>query len=191
MVRADIPSGKYAGAQVYAMGYKRISNSVDLTFTFMKWKSHAYKITAKAVDPLTMRTALSGEVNNRYFSRIIIPAIAGGIGRTGQLYEQANAQNIITPQGQVIQTYPSTPNSAAVIGTIIGGIGSQAGQVLANDAANMPVKQILISKGQTIGIQFIGPVLVNDEVAATLNEPIDMTNLNPAVSQSAQSTPTK
>lgn len=166
LVRAHFPSGPYAGADVYALGYRRLTNTVDMTFTFMKWKGRSYKITAKAVDQVSMRTSLSGEVNNRYFSRIILPAIAMGIGRTGQLYEQANAQNIITPQGGIIQTRPEKPSGSAVAGTIVGGMGNQAGQVLANDAANMPVKQVLIPRKTTIGIQFIGPVLSSDDTAA-------------------------
>ncbi|WP_321959365.1 conjugal transfer protein TraO [Burkholderia cenocepacia] len=171
IVRAYIPNGQYAGAVLFAMGYKRITNSVDMTFSYMKWQGHSYKVTAKAMDQTTMRTALSGDVNNRYFSRIIIPAIAMGIGRTGQLFEQAAAQNIITPQGGVIQTYPSTPSWSAVGGTIAGGMGQQAGQVLANDAANMPVKQVLVPKDTPIWIQFIGPVLASDDVAAGATGP--------------------
>ncbi|APO88886.1 conjugal transfer protein TraO [Xanthomonas euvesicatoria pv. euvesicatoria] len=171
VVRAYIPNGQYAGALLFAMGYKRITNTVDMTFSYMKWQGHSYKITAKAMGQDTMRTALSGDVNNRYFSRIIIPAIAMGIGRTGQLFEQSAAQNIITPQGGVIQTYPSTPKWGAVGGTIAGGIGNQAGQVLANDAANMPVKQVLIPKDTPIWIQFIGPVLASDDVAAGATGP--------------------
>ena len=171
VVRAYIPNGQYAGAVLFAMGHKRITNTVDMTFSYMKWQGHSYKITAKAMDQDTMRTALSGEVNNRYFSRIIIPAIATGIGRTGQLFEQSAAQNIITPQGGVIQTYPSTPKWSAVGGTMAGGMGNQAGQVLANDAANMPLKQVLIPKDTPIWIQFIGPVLASDDVAAGATGP--------------------
>lgn len=166
MVRASIPSGPYAGAELFALGYKRLTNTVDMTFTFMKWQGRSYKITAKAVDQNSMRTSLSGDVNNRYFSRIILPAIGMGLGRAGQLYEQASTQNIITPLGGVIRTYPAKPSASAVMGTVVGGIGSQAGQVLANDAANMPLKQVLIPKKTTIGIQFVGPVLVSDDMAA-------------------------
>lgn len=188
MVTADIPSGQYAGAQVFAMGYKRLTNTVDMTFTFMKWQGRSYKITAKPVDQTSMRTALSGEVNNRYFTRIILPSIANGIARTGQLYEQASAQNIITPQGGVIQTYPSTPSASAVVGTIVGGIGSQTGQVMANDAANTPVKQVLISRGTTIGIRFIGPVLASDDLALGATGPgqqqgVDLNVLSQPASQ--------
>ncbi|MBI3903272.1 MAG: conjugal transfer protein TraO [Nitrosomonadales bacterium] len=189
VVIASIPTGDYAGAKVYAMGYKRLNNSVDMTFTYMKWQGRSYTITAKPVDQTTMRTALSGEVNTRWFSRIIIPAFAKGIGRTGQLYEQANAQNIITPEGGVIQTHPSTPSGSAVAGTIVGGIGTHAGEVLANDAANMPIKQVLIPKRTTIGIQFIGPVLTSNDVAAAARAPNQPpTDLN-ALSEPASQPP--
>jgi intracellular multiplication protein IcmE len=162
MVRAEIATGPLAGAICFAMGYKRINETVDMTFSYMEWKGRSYKIAAKAVDPDSMRTALSGEVNNRYFERIILPALAIAIGKTGQLYEQGSAQNIITSQGAVISTYPETPNGAAVAGTFAGGIGQQAGKVLANDGANMPQKQVIRPLGSTIGIQFIGPVMASD-----------------------------
>lgn len=173
-VRAVVPAGKYAGAEVYAKGYTRITNTVDMTFSYMKYNGRSYKITAKAVDQESMRTTLSGEVNNRYFQRIILPAIAMGIGKAGQLYERANAQNIITPQGGIIQTNPSTPNGEAVAGTIIGGMGQQAGRVLASDAAKMPEKQVLIPKETTIGVQFIGPVLASDDIAGKADKDVGL-----------------
>lgn len=184
VVVASVPSGPYQGLTVYAQGYKRINESIDMTFTVMKWRGRSYKITAKAIDQNTLRSALSGEVNNRYFTRIILPAIAAGIGRTGQLYEQSSAQNIITPQGGVIQTYPSTPDGTAVLGTMIGGMGETAGKVLAQDAAQMPAKQVLIPKNDTIGIQFMAPVLSTDDLSAGASAPaVDLNTLSQPASQ--------
>ncbi|MHC8403492.1 conjugal transfer protein TraO [Pseudomonas sp. MDT1-17] len=184
VVVASVPSGPYQGLTVYAQGYKRINESIDMTFTIMKWRGRSYKITAKAIDQNTLRSALSGEVNNRYFTRIILPAIAAGIGRTGQLYEQSSAQNIITPQGGVIQTYPSTPDGTAVLGTMIGGMGETAGKVLAQDAAQMPTKQVLIPKNDTIGIQFMAPVLSTDDISAGASAPaVDLNTLSQPASQ--------
>lgn len=164
VVSAYVPSGPYAGAEVFAMGYKRLNTTVDMTFTAMQWKGRAYKITAKPVDLDTGRTALSGEVNNRYFERIILPAIAGGIGNTGQLYARANSDTVITQQGGAVQSFQS-PSGAAVAGSFVSGMGIQAGQVLANDAANIPQKQVVVPAKTTIGIRFIGPVLSTDDVA--------------------------
>lgn len=194
-VFASVPSGPYAGLTVIANGYKRINESVDMTFTAMKWRGRSYKITAKAIDQNTLRSALSGDVNNRYFTRIILPAIAAGIGRTGQLYEQSSSQNIITPQGGVIQTYPTTPNGTAVLGTMVGGMGETAGRVLAQDAAQMPAKQVLIPQKTTIGIQFMAPVLSTDDLSAGAGAPaMDLSVLSqpasqPPVQQSIQQQP--
>ncbi|MNJ49454.1 hypothetical protein D3C77_446840 [compost metagenome] len=184
VVFAVVPSGPYQGLTVIAQGYKRINESIDMTFTVMKWRGRSYNITAKAIDQNSLRSALSGEVNNRYFTRIILPAIAAGIGRTGQLYEQSSSQNIITPQGGVIQTYPSTPDGKAVAGTMIGGIGEAAGRVLAQDAAQIPTKQVLIPKNETIGIQFMAPVLSTDDLSAGASAPVtDLKALSQPASQ--------
>ncbi|ANY18528.1 hypothetical protein AW878_14315 [Bordetella pseudohinzii] len=164
VVSAFVPTGPYAGAELFAMGYKRLNSTVDMTFTAMQWKGKAYKITAKPVDLETGRTTLSGEVNNRYFERIILPAIAAGIGNTGQLYARANSETVITPQGGAVQSFQS-PNGAAVAGSFVSGMGIQAGQVLANDAANVPQKQVTVPAKTTIGIRFLGPVLSTDDVA--------------------------
>lgn len=158
IVSVYIPTGKYKGARLFAMGYKLLTNTVDMTFTSMEYNGQSYEIVAKPIDTQSMRSSLSGSVNNRWFTRIIIPAIANGIGKTGQLYEQASSQNIL-PNGNVIQSYPEHPNSSAVGGTIIGGIAQQIGKVLSENAAKMPVKQVLIFKNTTIGIRFLADVV--------------------------------
>jgi intracellular multiplication protein IcmE len=165
VVSAYVTSGPYAGAELFAMGYKRLNTTVDMTFTSMQWKRRAYKITAKPMDLDTGRTTLSGQVNNRYFERIILPAIASGIGNTGQLFARANSQTVITPQGGAVQSF-QTPSSGEIAGGFASGMGIQAGQVLANDAANIPQKQVIVPAKTTIGIRFIGPVLSTDEIAA-------------------------
>jgi intracellular multiplication protein IcmE len=163
-VEVLVPAGTYAGARVFAPGYKRLENSVDMTFTGMSWKGHTYKINAKAVDELTLRTALSGEVNNRWFSRIMLPALAAGLGRAGQLYERSGGQTVTTPQGGVVQSEPETPSGRAVAGTVVGGIGRQAAQVMTRDAAAAPIKQVLVAAQTTIGVRFMQPVMASDEL---------------------------
>jgi intracellular multiplication protein IcmE len=166
IVSAYVPSGTYEGAKLFAMGYKRINNTVDMTFTFMKWKGHSYKVNAKALDKDTLRSALSGDVDHRYFSRIIIPALAMGLGRAGQLFEQADTQTVVTPFGTVVRSQSGPPSGKAVMGTILGGTAQQAGQVLTQDAAQMPVKQVIVARNETIGIMFLEPVLSTAETPA-------------------------
>lgn len=163
-VEANISTGPYAGASVYAPGYKRMNNSVDMTFTHMTWNGRTYKIHAKPVDQHTMRSALSGEVNNRYASRVLLPALALGLGRAGQLFEQAGTQTIIGPFGGVIQTRNGTPSGRTIAGAMVGGVATEAGQVMRGDAAQLPVKQVLVARDETIGVRFIEPVFANDEI---------------------------
>lgn len=187
VVTAIIPTGKYKGAVLYAMGYKRVTNTIDMTFTAMRFNGKSYKINAKPVDQSTSRTSLSGDVNNRYFSRIIVPAIATGLGKAGQLYANSASEYIIS-NGTVVQTYPQTPSGKAVGGVIAGGTAEQAGKVLANDASQMPVKRVTLSKGTTIGIQFIGPVLSTDEYIENANQ-INANNLQAPATNSSYPIP--
>lgn len=166
LVRAVVPDGMpYGGAELYATGYKRLQNDVDMTFDAMVYQGRAYKVTAKPVDMTSNRTALSGEVRHHYFARIVLPALANGIGNTAQMFATAGSQNVVTPQGGVISTTPTSPSARNIAGTFVGGAGQSAGQVLTQEAAQIPVKQTIIRKGEVIGIQFIGVVTAADDMA--------------------------
>lgn len=166
MVRAVVAPGQpYAGATLYASGYKRLNNDVDLTFDAMLYQGHSYKVDAKPVDLETSRTALSGDVHHHYFTRIVLPAVASGLAATGQLFASSNQQTVVTPQGGIITTSPSSPSMRNIAGTFAGGLGQNSAQVLSQEAAQIPVKQTIVRRGEMIGIQFIGPVLASDDLA--------------------------
>ncbi|AWK15492.1 conjugal transfer protein TraO (plasmid) [Candidatus Fukatsuia symbiotica] len=157
-VLATIPSSRYAGAQLHARRVQLAGDGVTIHFERMSWRGQTYTVDAYALSDDTLQSSVASDVNHRYFSRIILPAIAMGLGRTGQLFEQSSTQNMITPQGSVIQTRPATPSGSTIAGTVVGGIGNQAGQVMTSDAARLPIKQATINRGQIIAIQFIGGV---------------------------------
>lgn len=166
MVKAIVPSGMpYAGAELYASTYKRLNKDVDLTFDAMVYQGHAYKITAKPLDMRSSRTALSGEVKHHYFSRIVLPALANGVAATGQLFAQADQTTVVTPQGGIVATTPSTPSGRNIAGTMVGGIGQTSSQVIGQEAAQIPIKETIVRKGEIIGIQFIGSVVASDDLA--------------------------
>ena len=56
------------------------------------------------------------------------------------------------------------PNGEAVAGTILGGAAQQAGQVIANDAQKLPVKQVIVDRGQPVALLFMSAVTENDRV---------------------------
>lgn len=166
MVKAVVPAGMpFAGAELYASTYKRLNRDVDLTFDAMVYQGHAYKITAKPLDMRSSRTALSGEVKHHYFSRIVLPALASGIGATGQLFAQADQTTVVTPQGGIVATTPSSPSARNIAGTMVGGAGQTTSQVIGQEAAQIPIKETIVRKGEIIGIQFIGSVVAADDLA--------------------------
>lgn len=166
MVKAVVPLGMpFAGAELYASTYKRLNRDVDLTFDAMVYQGHAYKINAKPMDMRSSRTALSGEVKHHYFSRIVLPALASGVAATGQLFAQADQTTIVTPQGGIVATTPSTPSARNIAGTMVGGIGQTTSQVIGQEAAQIPIKETIVRKGEIIGIQFIGSVVAADDLA--------------------------
>jgi intracellular multiplication protein IcmE len=107
---------------------------------------------------------LSGEVNNRYFSRIILPALAIGLGRVGQLFERSGSTTIISPLGGAVITAPESVSGRQVTGAVVGGAAQQAGNVLSRDAAAIAPKQVLVPPNTTIGVRFLAPVFSTDEV---------------------------
>ncbi|WP_245170000.1 conjugal transfer protein TraO [Enterobacter hormaechei] len=158
---AHVPTGAQAGAKFYSGQNRLAGDGIRIHFTGMELNGVQCKVDAYGVASDSLRAAVSSNVNNRWFSRIILPAVANGLGRTGQLYADSNSQMIITDGGNAYRS-TGTPNGKAVAGTIIGGMGEQAGRVLADDAARLPVKQVTVDRNQLIGIQFVAPVYESD-----------------------------
>lgn len=185
-VVAHVPAGRYAGAQLIASGAQLAGDGVSIHFTELIWNNLCYKADAWALQDDTLQSSVATDVNNRYVSRIILPAIAHGIGQVGQLYADANTQILSTDYGEVTANVDS-PDASAVTGVIVGGMADQAGQVMASDAAKLPVKQVTVDRGQTIAVLFMKPVMDSDN--QTTGSPTDSTPqaaqispANPAVS---------
>lgn len=159
---AHIVSGKLKGAQLYSSELALAGDGIEVKFSQMQWNGAYYRIEAYAVETSTNEFAVASEVNNRWFSRILLPAIANGIGQTGQLYKDSNSKVIIGNSGTEYRSTDS-PDGKAVAGTIAGGIGEQAAKVLEQDAAKLPVKQVKVDARKIIGIQFITPIYSTDK----------------------------
>ncbi|HBD3836616.1 TPA: conjugal transfer protein TraO, partial [Escherichia coli] len=116
---------------------------------------------AYALDDETQRSSVASNINHRYFSRIILPALANGIGKVGQLYEDSNTQILTTNSGTVTGR-TGTPDGKAVAGVIAGGIGQQTAQVMTQDAARLPPTQAVVDRKQVVSILFMKPVSDKD-----------------------------
>lgn len=162
VVTVDLLCSELKGARVYAPGYRLVGDSIDMTFTTMAWAGSVYNITAKPVDLDTGRTMLSGDVDNRYIARIVVPALALGVQKAGKLYEEATGTDTAVSNGTVVQSSPDKVSRDRVLGSFIGGLGQQTANVMNADAARIPPIKVERFGNSTIGVMFLSPVMTTD-----------------------------
>ncbi|EBY5691784.1 hypothetical protein D5C20_19235 [Salmonella enterica subsp. enterica serovar Enteritidis] len=160
-VIAVIPAGKLQGAQLAAPNVQLAGDGVIVNFKTLAFNGMTCTIDAYAQDDETQRSSIASDVNHRYVTRIILPALANGLGKVGQLYEDSNTQILTTNSGTVTGR-TGTPDSKAVAGVIAGGIGQQAAQVMTQDASRLPVTQVNVDRRQVVSILFMKPVTDKD-----------------------------
>lgn len=160
-VIAVIPAGKLQGAQLAAPNVQLAGDGVIVNFKTLAFKGMTCTIDAYAQDDETQRSSIASDVNHRYVTRIILPALANGLGKVGQLYEDSNTQILTTNSGTVTGR-TGTPDSKAVAGVIAGGIGQQTAQVMTQDASRLPVTQVNVDRRQVVSILFMKPVTDKD-----------------------------
>ncbi|MGQ3665394.1 conjugal transfer protein TraO [Citrobacter braakii] len=161
-VTAHVPAGQYAGALFLSHDVQLQGDGVSIHFTEMSWNGVCYRVDVWAERQDTLAGNVASHVNNRYWSRVILPALAHGVGQVGQLYEDANTQILTTQYGEVTANVDS-PDSQAVTGTIVGGMADKAGQVLENDAQKLPVKQVTVDRNEPVSLLFMKPVKQSDD----------------------------
>lgn len=165
-VLAHIPAGPYAGATLMANGVQLAGDGVNIHFTKMTWNKDTWRIDVWAAMPDTLQSSVASSVNNRYGTRILLPALAHGLGLGGQLYASANTQ-ILSNGYNTLEGRVGMPNGTAVAGTVLGGAAQQAGQVIASDAQKLPVKQVLVDRGQSVALLFMTAVKESDKETTT------------------------
>ncbi|MBD8792722.1 conjugal transfer protein TraO [Pseudomonas syringae] len=164
-VLARINTGKHAGIVLKASdGAKLTGEGVVIHFTEMAYKGVNYKVDAYALQEDSLLANVASDVNHRYMSRIVLPALLNGIGSVGELYSQANTE-VISNGFSTEVVRPGLPDGAAVLGSMAGGAASQAAKVLSEDAARVPATQVTVTKGQVVAIQFMRGVYSGDAIA--------------------------
>lgn len=165
-VLAHIPAGPYAGATLMAKGVQLAGDGINIHFTKMTWNKDTWRIDVWAAMPDTLQSSVASSVNNRYGTRILLPALAHGLGLGGQLYASANTQ-ILSNGYNTLEGRVGMPNGTAVAGTVLGGAAQQAGQVIASDVQKLPVKQVLVDRGQSVALLFMTAVKESDKETNT------------------------
>lgn len=162
-VLIHIPAGRYAGAVLHADRAPLAGDGVDITLTRMAWKGVTYQVSARALQDDTLLPSVASHVNNRYFSRIILPGIAGMATEVGSLYASSGTQ-ILSTGTSTLEGRTGTPDTAAVLGVMAGGMGKEAGNVIRQDAGRLPVRQATVTPGEVVAVQFLGGVYSSDDI---------------------------
>lgn len=158
-----INTGPYAGAVLKAPRAQLAGDGVVLHLNNMYWKGKNYTVDAYALKDDTLMANVATDVNHHYVSRILVPAIASGIGKAGDLYSDANT-DILTNGYSTVTSHAGMPNGEAVAGVIAGGTASEAANVLRSDAAKLPSTTVTVDAGQAVFVEFMAPVTTADEI---------------------------
>lgn len=162
-VTASIPSGQWAGAVLFSPGVKLAGDGVEIHFNRMQWRGMDLKVNAYARREDNLMSSVASNVSHRWFSHIVLPSVLGGIGGVGTLYKDANTQVIQGNYGSVTGRV-GMPDGKAVAGVIAGGTAEKGAQVLSQQLADEPYKQVTVSPKEVVSILFVDPVMSSDTI---------------------------
>ena len=156
-ILAQIVSGPLAGAR--AVGSFQVTNNYEkylvLKFNIADKKGKDYTINAIALDPDTTLGGMATEVDERYVSRVLLPAAAGFLQGMGQAL--STGQSSITTNGT---TSISTQAGNGYKQGIYNGMSLAAqtmGQFFQNQA-NLTKPLVRVAAGTPMGLFFVAPV---------------------------------
>lgn len=156
-------TGPYKGAVLKASQAKLGGDGVVIHMTTMYWNRKNYRVDAYALKDDTLMANVATDVNHHYMSRILLPSIAAGIGKAGDLYADANTE-ILTNGYSTVTSHAGMPDGEAVAGVVAGGAASNAADVLKSDAAKISPTQVTVDAGQAVYVEFMAAVTTADEI---------------------------
>ena len=126
-----------------------------MQFTTLSLHGHSYAINALALDPNTTLGGMATETDQRYFSRLVLPAAAAFISRFGQAISQPPQTTTVSNGTVTISQGQATTKDA-----LYGGMGDAASQVsqFVSAAGNAVKPLVRVASNTPIGIFFTKPV---------------------------------
>lgn len=156
-VIAEATSGPFVGARLHGK-FDRKDDRLVITFDDLVIGDRApIRISAIALAPDTMETAVASDVDQHYVSRIILPTAAAFVQGLGQAIAQSNSTNVISPLGGV--TTAQKLNWPQQVGVAAGAAGQQIGSIIQKAAPSGPT--VTLDAGVSLGVMFLAPVFEN------------------------------
>lgn len=153
-ILAQILSGPLKGGRL--IGAFRVSyDYLVLEFRTLSYNGRSYPVQALALDPNTTLGGVATEVDQRYFSRLVLPAAASFISRFGDVISQPEQTTTVSNGTVVVSQGKQSTRDA-----LYAGAGDAAGQLsdFVNDEANRIKPLVRVASNTPIGIFFITPV---------------------------------
>lgn len=164
-VLAQIVSGPLSGAR--AVGSFQVANGYNdylvLTFTLADLKGKDYRIQAIALDPDTTLAGMATEVDQRYFTRLILPAAAAFLQGFGSALATTSSTTSTNGTTTIVsQTSPGVTQGVAQGASTAANTAAQFFQ----DQANLTKPLIRIAAGTPMGLFFVSSVFPPESAAA-------------------------
>lgn len=164
-VVAVIPAGPLAGARLHSSAVKLAGNGLDITFTRMNWNGMELNINASAQSEKDLMSSVASDVNHRWGTHIVLPAVLGGLGDLGGLYKDANTQIMQSDVGTVTGRV-GKPDGSTVAGVMVGGTAQTGAEVIKQEMAREPFRQVTLKQKEVISILFVDAVTSADIVGS-------------------------
>jgi len=178
-VVATIPAGILAGARLHSASVKLVGDGVEIHFTRMSWQGMELNVNAYAQREDNLMSSVASDVNHRWGTHIVLPAILGGLGGVGSLYKEANTQVMQTSVTSVTGRV-GKPDAGTVAGVIAGGTAEKGADVISQEMAREPYRQVLVNQGDVISILFVDAV-GTDDIAGKKGTTTTTTTTSPAI----------
>jgi intracellular multiplication protein IcmE len=154
-ILVQILSGPLAGAR--AVGAFKVTQDpyLILTFTLADLKGKDYQINALALDPDTTLGGMATDVDERYFTRILLPAAAGFMQGFGSALGQGSSSLVTNGTTTIVQQSSKGISEGAFQG--LAQAGQSMGQFFQNQA-NQTQPLVRVAAGTPMGLFFVTSV---------------------------------
>jgi intracellular multiplication protein IcmE len=156
-ILAQIVSGPLAGAR--AIGSFQVANGYNdylvLRFHLADKKGVDYRIDAIALDPDTTLGGMATEVDQRYFTRVILPAAAGFLQGFGQALGQTSSS--VTTNGTTTIVSQAGPGITQGVAQGAASAASTAASFFQSQA-NLTKPLVVVAAGTPMGLFFVSSV---------------------------------
>lgn len=157
MIMATVTAGPMAGGVLNGEA-KRVGERVNVKFSSLFLGGRFITVNAVAIDEDSMRSALQGDVDHKYMTRIGIPIILGLVGGYAAAKAIGSSSSVLSPLGGVTtQTEDLSSGQIAAAGVAA---GVQAATKVAQQSLDQSKDiSVTIPQGQSIGVWFLADVI--------------------------------